>query len=73
MSKTNRFSSPIAVAMKSRYGRTTSLMKDRRAPRGGSYNDQRILLDEYEENELYTSSSLGEKNNEDKNECKNYY
>jgi len=48
-------------------------MKDRRAPRGGSYNDQRILLDEYEENELYTSSSLGEKNNEDKNECKNYY
>lgn len=68
MSKTKRFSNPIAVAMKLRHGRTTSVMKDRRTPRGGNFNEQRVLLEEYE---LYTSSSLGEEKNEDQSGCKN--
>lgn len=46
MSKLNN---PIAVAMKKRYGNTTSVMKDRRQPRGGAKNESDILLQEYEE------------------------
>jgi hypothetical protein len=33
--------SPIAVALRKRHGQTTTKMKDRRAPRGGSRNKQR--------------------------------
>jgi hypothetical protein len=44
---------PIAVAMKKRYGNTTSVMKDRREPRGGTRNETRDLLSSLEEsNEL---------------------
>jgi hypothetical protein len=63
MSRTNRLSNPIAVAMKLRYGRTSSVMKDRRAPRGGSHNDHREMMEEYENAELYTSSSFYEEKN----------
>jgi hypothetical protein len=47
MSKTIR--NPIAVAMVKRYGHTTSAMKDRRQPRGGTKNYFREFLDDVEE------------------------
>lgn len=31
---------PVAVAMNARYGHTTTIMKDRRTPRGGNRNKQ---------------------------------
>lgn len=49
MSRTKRFTNPIAVAMKNRHGKTTSVMHDRRQPRGGQRNEMRDFLDEYEE------------------------
>ena len=39
----------MAVAMRKRYGQTTSVMKDRRAPRQGARNEERELLEEYAE------------------------
>ena len=47
MSKTIR--NPVAVAMVKRYGHTTSAMKDRRQPRGGTRNLFREYLDDAEE------------------------
>lgn len=38
-----------AIAMKKRYGQTTSVMKDRRLPRGGQTNESRNLLTEWED------------------------
>lgn len=40
---------PIAVAMVKRYGHTTSAMKDRRTPRGGTKNHFREFLEDAEE------------------------
>jgi len=37
------------VLMMQRFGKTTTIMKDRRAPRGGTRNEERELLEEYEE------------------------
>lgn len=49
MSKTRRhLDNPIAVAMKKRYGKTSSVHADKRAPRGGQRNKMREYLDEYE-------------------------
>lgn len=47
MSKTIR--NPVAVAMIKRYGHTTSAMKDRREPRGGTKNHFREYLEDIEE------------------------
>jgi hypothetical protein len=44
-----RMTSPAAVAMRKRYGNTTSVHRDRRAPRGGQINEQRGYLAEWEE------------------------
>jgi hypothetical protein len=38
-----------AIAMKKRYGKTTSVMKDRRTPRGGNTNEQQGWLSEWED------------------------
>lgn len=38
----------MAMAMQARHGRTTTVFKDRRMPRGGQTNEQRELLEEYE-------------------------
>ena len=52
MGKTIRYGSdnatrnPIAVAMRKRHAGTTSVMKDRRAPRGGARNLGRELLED---------------------------
>lgn len=51
---------PIAVAMNSRYGRTTTTMKDRRAPRGGNRNIQAEYLAEYEEDQDIEQSLMVE-------------
>lgn len=40
---------PVAVAMQKRYSTTTTVMGDRRAPRGGSHNEMVELLLEYED------------------------
>jgi len=44
MSKTIR--NPIAVGMFKRYGKTTSVMHDRRQARGGAKNDMLDYMDE---------------------------
>jgi len=44
-----RRTNPIAVAMRARYGKTTSVHKDRRAPRGGQTNEQRGWMAEWED------------------------
>jgi hypothetical protein len=48
----NSHRNPVAVACRLRYGKTTTTMKDRRAPRGGSRNEQHDLLAELETDEL---------------------
>jgi hypothetical protein len=47
MSKTIR--NPVAIAMGKRYGKTTTVMHDRRQERGGSKNSLRDMLEEVEE------------------------
>lgn len=44
--KSKKARNPIAVAMNARYGRTTTVFKDRRQPRGGSRNRQRDYQNE---------------------------
>jgi hypothetical protein len=39
--KKQRKQNPVAVAMRKRHGKTTTKMKDRRAPRGGARNKQK--------------------------------
>ncbi len=45
----SRMTNPVAVAMRARYGRTTSTMRDRRAPRGGQRNEMADMLAELDE------------------------
>ena len=42
---------PVAVAMNKRYSKTTSVMKDRRGPRGGTRNAFRDYLDNMEDDD----------------------
>jgi hypothetical protein len=46
--KTAKPRNPVAVAMMTRYGQTTTTHRDRRAPRGGSKNKVREFLKECE-------------------------
>jgi hypothetical protein len=47
--KAPKRTNPVAVAMKARYGKTTSVHKDKREPRGGDKNEERKLLEGLEE------------------------
>jgi len=44
-----RFTNPVAVAMRARYGKTTSVHKHRCAPRGGQRNEMAEMLAELDE------------------------
>lgn len=42
--KSKKIRNPYAIVMAGRYGRTTTVMKDRRGGRGGAKNKQREIL-----------------------------
>ena len=44
--KKSRRQNPIAVALRVRHGKTITVMKDRRAPRGGARDKQRDYREE---------------------------
>jgi hypothetical protein len=55
-----RLTNPVAVAMKARYGRTTSTHKHRCAPRGGQRNEMADIMAELAEEQDEATEATGE-------------